>query len=226
MYAQITTEELTALAKAKASGLAVLLYSALSAHDFHRIDGVVFPSIERLSKLLGNAYHTNSIYKSLKWLEEKGFIKRQEAKSKSRFKLVMRAVKEKAMEAIQALSPSGESVQSIGMKKRARKRMNTHSSYSKGKRKRVKSQNWTHPEHQELKSSGSALGWCCNAVYWLQNGSPMESAPSTPVEGIEAITEALKMDLHGFREWGAKIKELAVQLLQTPEPSQLLEPIQ
>ena len=210
MFAQITTEEITALAKAKASGLAVLVYSALSAHDFHRTDGIVFPSMERLSKLLGNSYHTNSIYKSLKWLEDKGFIKRKAAKSKSRFKLVMRAVKEKAMEAIERLSPNSEGTQSIGIHKREMKRKKMTSSFPKGKRKRGISRKWTHPEHQELKSSsGSALGWCCNAVYWFSNGSPMESAPSKPAEGINAIKEALQSPIYGFKEWGDRILELA-----------------
>lgn len=215
MYAQITTEEITALAKVKASGLAVLVYSALSAHDWTRSDGVVFPSIKRLCKLLPG-YHKSSIYKALKFLEDAGLIQRKEATSKSRFKLVMRAVKEKAIEAVKALSPYGESSGESSCKRREMKRIKKTSFSSKrrrGKKGKIVNQNWKHPEHQELTSSGSALEWVCSAVYWISNGCRADSMPAHPSADMPAIKRALTMDMWGFKEHRGQILKLAEEVL-------------
>lgn len=91
MKAIVTIEEITALSKVKASGLAMSIYMILAAHDWGK--GSSFPSIATISKRLANQYSKSSIHRCLKWLEDQGFIKRNEAKSKNRFVLLMRKVK-------------------------------------------------------------------------------------------------------------------------------------
>lgn len=91
MYAKIDETELEKLAQKRASGLQTQLYVALAVHCHNK--NSCFPSLERLQKILGGVYHINSIHRALKWLEEKKFITRKEATSKSRFSLMLRQIK-------------------------------------------------------------------------------------------------------------------------------------
>ena len=91
MYAKIDETELRKLSQQRASGLQTQLYVALATHC-HK-GNTCFPSLERLRKILGDVYHINSIHRALKWLEEKKFITRKEATSKTRFSLMLRQIK-------------------------------------------------------------------------------------------------------------------------------------
>ena len=88
--------EIKALAKARAPQTALFVYQALCMHDWERSDGFVFPSITRIYKLLCEAFHTNSIHRALKWLEDHGFIERGHFRSRRRFKLLFRNLAERA----------------------------------------------------------------------------------------------------------------------------------
>jgi hypothetical protein len=134
MYAQITSVELSKLATLKASGLQTQVYLALASHAWGR--ETCFPSLKTIKKALANVPHINSISRALKWLEDVGLIARQEATSKSRFRLILRKVKEAVKKC------SNEMVNAIippRIYKRKPKRRNT--SYSKQRDKNKVHQN-------------------------------------------------------------------------------------
>jgi len=87
-FAKINQDELTRLAEHKASGLAIMVFAALSLHDLRKT-GVVFPSLKRIQELVPG-FHIQSIYKALRWLKEKKFISVEKATSKSRFSILSR----------------------------------------------------------------------------------------------------------------------------------------
>jgi hypothetical protein len=93
MYAQINQQEITELATKKASGLATQIYLVLSSHCWKNNE--CFPSLSRIGEMLGNVYHTNSIHRALKWLEDNGFIIRKAAKATNRFVMKVRALTKK-----------------------------------------------------------------------------------------------------------------------------------
>lgn len=128
MYAQITSVELNKLATLKASGLQTQVYLALASHAWGK--ETCFPSLNTIRKALGNVPHINSISRALKWLEDVGLIARQNPTSKSRFRLILRKVKEAVKkcsnEMVRAVKPTG-------YHKRKAKKRNT--SYSKQKEK-------------------------------------------------------------------------------------------
>lgn len=211
MFARLQTTEIKKLSQAKASGLAVLVYTILSAHDWKRDSGEVFPSLERISNFLGGAYHRNSIYKALKWLEDQGFIIRSKRTSKSRFKLVLRAVKETAKKAWKGESPDGERNSPEGIHNRKQNpKKNTSYSLNRRKRKRGNSPNYQAPEHQ-FPRGDKAIGWCCRMVYWLNNGSSPDSMPDKWTGGINAVKEALSSQIWGFQKFGDQILCVAAQ---------------
>lgn len=131
MKAVVSIEEITALSKAKASGLAMSIYMILAAHDWGK--GSSFPSIATISKRLANQYSKSSIHRCLKWLEDQGFIKRNEAKSKNRFVLLMRKVKAALKAEVSKIRHRGTENRTIRKKK---KKLNT--SYSKQKNNKIK----------------------------------------------------------------------------------------
>lgn len=136
MKAIVTIEEITALSQAKASGLAMSIYMILAAHDWQK--GVCFPSIGTISKRLGGAYAENSIHRCLKWLEDRGFIKRNEAKSKSRFVMLLRKVKAAAKAVLKGSSNKYESQsnKSVGRRTKQRKKNITYSKNASQRRKK------------------------------------------------------------------------------------------
>ena len=124
MYAQINHQEITELATKKASGLATQIYLVLSSHCWKKNE--CFPSLSRIGEMLGNVYHTNSIHRALKWLEDNGFIIRKAAKATNRFVMKVRALTKKLVS-----KPNGEH-------KRERKRKNNYrysNSYKNNKSK-------------------------------------------------------------------------------------------
>lgn len=90
-FAIVTTSDISALGKVKASGCAVLLYSALLSYSRNKTSA--FPSIATLSKAIGGAYTDTGIYKALRFLEKHGFIKRNNKRSKERFVMLRKVAK-------------------------------------------------------------------------------------------------------------------------------------
>ena len=90
-YAILYTKDISALGKVKASGCAVLLYSALLSYARDKVSA--FPSIATLSKAIGGAYSETGIYKALKFLEDHKFIKRNDRRSKQRFVMLRKMAK-------------------------------------------------------------------------------------------------------------------------------------
>lgn len=88
MYAQLTEQEIKTLSKHKASGAAWAVYTALAAHAWKKAE--VFPSIERIKKVLGGHYSTRTIYSALRFLDKVGLIVRKAAKVKERFTLALK----------------------------------------------------------------------------------------------------------------------------------------
>ena len=110
IFAKISLNEINRLAKNKASGLQILVYQILCAHDWNK--GYCFPSIERIEQLLDWRYHTNSISRALKWLDDQNFISRGKRKSVQRFQMSMRTVVEKVKKTVfnKSVIPENKSV--------------------------------------------------------------------------------------------------------------------
>ena len=90
-FAIIDSRDITELGRHKASGCAWALYTALMT--FARgTKANCFPSINTLSELIGGAYSEAGIFKALKWLESKKFIKRNDKRSKQRFIMLRKFV--------------------------------------------------------------------------------------------------------------------------------------
>ena len=166
-FAKITETEISALAEKKAGGLAILVFSTLSLHDLRKT-GKVFPSIRRISELLGGAYHTQSIYKALRWLEAHGFIKREEATSRSRFQILSRV-----KEAIKNRSGSAQKPKGYGVKpKRAQKRYQRKNYNNNMSHLTSGQQVWCLPYDDESSSEPGepALVWLFDACDKLRRG--------------------------------------------------------
>jgi len=97
VYSQLTTDEIAKLSTNRAGGCAWAVYATLSAHAWTK--ATVFPSIKRISEVIGDAYTHRAIYKALAFLEKIGLIVRKQATVKERFTLVMKVVGKKAKEA-------------------------------------------------------------------------------------------------------------------------------
>ena len=100
-FAILPTKDIKELGRLKASGCAVLLYTALLSYARDKVS--CFPSIKTLSDQLGGAYAESGIYKALKWLEDNKFIKRNEKRSKQRFVMVRRLLKATSTKVEEAL---------------------------------------------------------------------------------------------------------------------------
>lgn len=100
-YAILYTKDISALGKVKASGCAVLLYSALLSYARDKVSA--FPSISTLSKAIGGAYTDAGIYKALKFLEDHKFIKRNDKRSKQRFVMLRKVLKSASTKVDKAL---------------------------------------------------------------------------------------------------------------------------
>lgn len=127
MYSQLTTDEIAKLSTNKASGAAWAVYTALSAHAWTK--ATVFPSIQRISDVLANAYSHRAIYRALVFLEKVGLIVRKASTVKERFTLVLKQAAKKAKEKIKEaaaakkdeLTDLAQSRQSWQYKKRTEK---------------------------------------------------------------------------------------------------------
>ena len=86
MFALVSQPELAIL-----SGLTksqILVYLSLSSHC--RDGSTCFPSIKRISHMLGNSLHERTIFKALKALEAVGLLVRKHKSSINRFRLKVR----------------------------------------------------------------------------------------------------------------------------------------
>ena len=93
MYAQLTDIEIKTLSENKASGSTWAVYTALAAHSWKSAQ--VFPSIDRISKVLGGHYSRRTIYQALRFLDKVGLIIRKAATVKERFTLALKKVAKK-----------------------------------------------------------------------------------------------------------------------------------
>ena len=101
-FAIVKTNHLAELGSHRPSGCAVLIYTALLS--FSRNKTFCFPSIATLSKQIGGKFSIRSIQRGLKFLEQIGFIKRNDKRSKQRFvmlKQVAESVGRKCLTALQ-----------------------------------------------------------------------------------------------------------------------------
>ena len=150
MYAQINQTEITELATKKASGLATQIYLVLASHCWKKNE--CFPSLARISKMLGDVYHTNSIHRALKWLEDNGFIVRKAVTATNRFVMKVRSLTKR------------RDSNKIGEHKRKRKRRNNQD-YSNHRQKNKSLINQPVPE--SIKRIDKAQQWLEGAMGFI-----------------------------------------------------------
>ena len=173
MFAKIEEVEIKELATRKASGLATQLYLVLSSHCWG--GNKCFPSLERIKEMLGNAYHIGSIHRALKWLEDQGLIKRQEAKSRHRFTLKIKRI-------TKLLNP-------IQKHDHKRKKKTKNTRYSKYKRNnQSKSVNLEQPKQQTERDK--TIAWLDKAMTYVNDLGP------APIEKISKKSLNLVLGSH------------------------------
>ena len=91
-FAHITIIEIAELIKADAPASVLAIWSILCSFDYSK-RGTCFPKISTIKKLLestGGTFREGKIYWALSWLEEKGFLTRNQRRSRKRFELNLR----------------------------------------------------------------------------------------------------------------------------------------
>ncbi len=91
-FAHITITEIAELIKADAPASVLAIWSILCSFDYSK-RGTCFPKISTIKKLLestGGTFREGKIYWALSWLEEKGFLTRNQRRSRKRFELNLR----------------------------------------------------------------------------------------------------------------------------------------
>ena len=140
-FTTVTTKELEQIGKAKLSGAATQVYLALRLHAWG--DKVsCFPSIGRISKLLGEAYTTRTIQRALVQLETSGLIKRNKAHTQNRFDLL-------AKKAAETIKDTAKKLTS----KKTDRRTETSPEYIKKKNQNYKFCNSRKKERKYIKKS-------------------------------------------------------------------------
>ena len=86
-YAQITLADITALNQLNAPGAAFQVYATLCAFAMRK--DWCFPSLKTLGEVLPSM-NRRTIQRALKWLEDNKFIRRGQARTRDRFKLLKR----------------------------------------------------------------------------------------------------------------------------------------
>tara|TARA_R100000805_G_C3577413_1_gene81990 strand:+ start:233 stop:844 length:612 start_codon:yes stop_codon:yes gene_type:complete len=138
-FAIIDARDITELGKHKASGCAWALYTALMT--FARgTKASCFPSIKTLSELIGGNYSEAGIFKALKWLEDKKFIKRNEKRSKQRFVMLRKfvnAISTKVEKALHTTKVENKNkLKNTSFLRRERQKKSRFRSFQKPKQKR------------------------------------------------------------------------------------------
>lgn len=115
-FAIITTREIGALCKLKPSASAVLVYTTLLTYAQDKVS--CFPKVETIRARMQNAYSRSAIMKALKWLDDYGFIQRSDRRSKERFKLLKRVVKQATEKLVKNVSNLTQSTSPIVHRKK------------------------------------------------------------------------------------------------------------
>jgi len=104
-FAKISISEIQQLHKAKISGFEMLVYSTISSHIHSATKRNAWPSLKRIAAIMGGNTSIQSISRAIKGLSDKGIIVKGRVRSKSRFTLIWRPIKEvtkKCKQAVQA----------------------------------------------------------------------------------------------------------------------------
>ena len=136
MYAQLTDIEIKTLSENKASGSAWAVYTALAAHSWKSAQ--VFPSIDRIRKVLGGHYSKRTIYQALRFLDKVGLIIRKAATVKERFTLALKkAAKKLKHGAVSSLQDPAHDCTNVQHKREQKRKNNNYYSNYKKKKKAI-----------------------------------------------------------------------------------------
>jgi hypothetical protein len=104
-FAKLSITEIQQLHKAKVSGFEMLVYSVISSHIHNASRQNAWPSLRRIAAVLGGNTTIQSISRAIKGLSDKEVIVKGKVRSKSRFTLIWRPVRQvtkKCRQAVQA----------------------------------------------------------------------------------------------------------------------------
>ena len=194
--------ELQTLAEKKASGAAVLVYSALSTHA--RNTNKVFPSIARICRLLGGAFAERTIYKALAWLEGNGFITRKKAIHKDRFKLILRKAK-KAVKRACGKPPAqmGNRPERMGRRRETPTGKRFYSNREHENKSSLQNNHKLAEQHHLLKEPSQS--WFERAILFVEGSGPRPEKPHANY--IEGVRKKLNdQDCILNKRFGPKIK--------------------
>jgi hypothetical protein len=178
-HSQITAKELELLATNKCSGMQTHVYLALRSFTWK--SNSCFPSISKISELLGNAYNRTSIHRALKALQDAGLIEIGSRTSKSRFILLARKIAYAAKQAVKEMLPNGSRMSPDGNDKKQRKENYKKNKYKKRTRGRKYQKN--------LKQKSLTTPRC-------------ESSPTEELPLPEKLTIPMKKLF--FQSWGGE----------------------
>ena len=92
-FAQISVKEIKMLHVAKASALEIIVYQVISSHIHSKTRQNAFPSLRRISAMIGGHTSVQSISRAISSLVSKGLMEKGKLRSKNRFLLIHRPVK-------------------------------------------------------------------------------------------------------------------------------------
>lgn len=92
-FAQISVKEIKMLHVAKASALEIIVYQVISSHIHSKTRQNAFPSLRRISAMIGGHTSIQSISRAISSLVSKGLMEKGKLRSKDRFLLIHRPVK-------------------------------------------------------------------------------------------------------------------------------------
>ena len=147
MYAQLTDIEIKTLSENKASGSTWAVYTALAAHSWKSAQ--VFPSIDRISKVLGGHYSRRTIYQALRFLDKVGLIIRKAATVKERFTLALKKVAKKLKHgAATSLQDRAQDCTNVHHKREQKRKSNNYYSNYKKKKQSINQFQSMNQEHR------------------------------------------------------------------------------
>tara|TARA_R110002020_G_C16300691_1_gene773117 strand:+ start:490 stop:1227 length:738 start_codon:yes stop_codon:yes gene_type:complete len=200
-YAVITDTELKALAQAKVSGLAFMVYTALRSHS-RNSNNHVFPSIGRLKLMLGDVFSRRSIHRALKNLENSGLIQINSKESKSRFVLlamkVKEAVKKAANEVKSCMRPNRPTMRPNRPYKNRKKR--NYYNYNKNKR----TQDSDHRSGRRKHGTGAILGRRSEASPEIEEYDPTAYWPEAIANDLKKLMFATTLGVHHHMAWNGQ----------------------
>jgi len=105
-FAKLSITEIQQLHKARVSGFEMLVYSVISSHIHSASKQNAWPSLKRIAAVLGGNTTIQSISRAIKGLSDKKVIVKGKVRSKSRFTLIWRPIKEVATRCTRAVQAS------------------------------------------------------------------------------------------------------------------------